>query len=64
MPSNEKPRLVVTDWVKGEPVAYRCSSCSQVFLLPDDRSAKEAAAELIAAFHEHVGEVHGDEAKD
>jgi hypothetical protein len=64
MAASEKPRLVVTEWGKGEPVTYKCSRCSQIFILPDDRTPKEAAAELIAAFHDHVGEVHGDETKD
>jgi hypothetical protein len=64
MSSSEKPRLEVTEWVRGEPVAYKCSRCGQIFLLPDDQSPKEAAAELLAAFHDHVGEVHGDEGKD
>jgi hypothetical protein len=64
MPASEEPRLVVTEWVKGEPVTYKCSQCSQIFILPDDRTPKEAAAELLAAFHEHLGEVHGDETKD
>ena len=64
MNSSEKPRLVVTEWVKDEPVAYQCSLCGQIFLLPDDRTPKEAAAELRAAFHQHVGEEHGGEAED
>lgn len=64
MSSREQPRLVPTEWVKGEPTAYKCSLCCQIFLLPDDRSPKEAVVELQAAFHEHVGEEHGDEARD
>lgn len=64
MSSSEQPRLVVTEWVKGEPVAYKCSLCGQLFLLPDDRTPKEAAAELVAAFHEHLGEEHGNHAKN
>jgi hypothetical protein len=51
MAASEKPRLVVTEWVKGEPIACKCSGCGQVFLLPDDRGPKEAATELLAAFH-------------
>jgi hypothetical protein len=62
MNSSEQPRLVVTEWAKGEPVAYQCSLCGQIFLLPDDRIPKEAAAELLAAFHQHVGEEHGTRA--
>ena len=63
MQSNEKPHLIMAGG-KGEPTAYHCSLCGQLFLLPDDRSPKEAAAELWAAFQEHVGEEHAEEAKD
>jgi hypothetical protein len=64
MAPSENPILVVTEWAKGEPIAYKCSACGQVFLLPDDRTPKEATDELLAAFHEHLGEVHADETKD
>jgi len=64
MAASEKPRLVVTQWVKGQAITYQCSACGQIFILPDDRTSMEAAAELQAAFHEHIGEVHGDETKD
>ena len=59
----EKPRLLMTG-AKGEPMAYECSLCGQLFLLPDDRSPKEAAAELMIVFQEHVREEHAGEAKD
>ena len=59
----EKPRLVMTG-AKGEPMAYECSLCGQLFLLPGDRSPKEAAAELMAAFQEHVQAEHAEEGKD
>jgi hypothetical protein len=62
MEPNEKPRLVVTGLV--EPVAYECSRCGQVFLPPEDRSPKDAAVELLAAFQDHLGEEHADEAKN
>jgi hypothetical protein len=63
MQANEKSHLVMTG-AKGEPVAYHCSLCGQLFLLPDDRSPKDAAAELVAAFQEHVDEEHAREGKD
>jgi len=28
---SEKPQLVVATWVKGQPLAYKCSSCDQTF---------------------------------
>lgn len=37
----EKPRLVLTWWVRGEPFFYMCSRCGQPFLFPEDRSPKE-----------------------
>jgi hypothetical protein len=64
MELNEKPSLVATSWVKDEPMSYQCSRCGQLFLLPDDRSPRDAARELLAAFREHVGEEHAEEAKD
>jgi hypothetical protein len=64
MEPSEKPELEVAEWAKGEPLAYKCSRCGQIFLLPDDRSPKDAAAELLAAFQDHVGEEHAEEAKD
>ena len=62
MQANEKPHLVMTG-AKGEPLAYHCSLCGQLFLLPDDRSPKDAAVELLAAFQEHVGEEHSEKAE-
>jgi len=61
--ANEKPHLVMIA-AKGEPMAYQCSVCGQLLLLPDDKPPNEAAAELLAAFHEHVAEEHTEEAKD
>ena len=58
-PKGEKPRLALTQWVKGEPFAYECSRCGQRFLLPEDRSPKDGVAELWAAFKEHVDKDHG-----
>jgi hypothetical protein len=64
MQSNEKPHLVVTSRVEGEPMSYECSRCGQIFLLPEDRSPRDAAAELLAAFRNHVGEEHAEQAGD
>lgn len=62
MLSSKRPRLVVTSW--NEPITYQCSRCGQIFLPPEDRSPKDAVVELLAAFQEHIGEVHVEEAKD
>ena len=54
----QEPGLILTSWVKGEAFAYECSRCGQLFLLPEDRTPKEGAAELLAAFREHVSAEH------
>jgi uncharacterized OB-fold protein len=64
MQLNEKPKLIVTEWVKGEPMSYQCSKCGQIFLPPEDRDPKDAAEELLAAFHDHVGEEHAEKANE
>lgn len=58
---NEIPRIVLSHWVKGEPINYICSVCGRVFLFPEDRNPKEGAAEVMAAFHEHVSAKHSVE---
>jgi len=55
----EKPKLEISQYVKGEAFTYQCSLCGQAFLLPEDRNPKEAMKELWTAFNEHVREVHG-----
>ena len=52
--NREKPPTVLTPWVKGEPLAYECSQCCRLFLLPEDQTPKEGVAELRAALKEHV----------
>ena len=59
---NEKPQLRMTRWVKGEPMAYECSLCGQTFLLPEDRPPKQGAAEVWAAFNDHVRREHPERA--
>jgi len=59
-----RPKLVMTQWVKGEPMSYACSLCGQKFLLPEDRNPKEGVAEVLAAFNDHVKERHSDPATD
>ncbi len=60
LPMNEKPQLVADASVRGEPIIYRCSACAQILLLPKDRTPKDAAAELLAAFNQHVQKKHSD----
>jgi hypothetical protein len=61
--TEEKPRLVLTSWVRGTPFFYKCSGCGHPFLLPEDRSPVEGASELLAAFREHVDEKHREGAE-
>lgn len=63
MAAKDKPRLAMTG-SKDKAMTYCCSLCGQLFILPDDRSPKDAAAEVLAAFQEHVAEEHAGEAKD
>jgi hypothetical protein len=62
LPMKHKPQLVADASVRGEAIVYRCSACAQILLLPKDRTPKDAAAELWAAFNEHVQEKHPEEA--
>ena len=52
---------MIKTWKLGDPFAYLCSLCGQEFIVPEDRSAKEAMAELWEAFNEHAKEVHGED---
>ena len=45
-----RPKLVMTEWIRGVSIVYKCSLCGQFFRLPEDRTPKEDAAELMAAF--------------
>jgi hypothetical protein len=54
----ERPKLVLSPWIKGEPLSYRCSFCDQPFLLPEDRSPKEAMEEVWTAFEQHIRDEH------
>ena len=57
----EKPQLLIKPRNIGDPFIYKCSQCGQEFLPPEDRDSDEAIAEVWAAFHEHVREIHAEE---
>ena len=57
---NDRPRIVLTPWIKGQPLSYKCSECSYNFIFPEDRTPREGMAEIWAAFNEHVREEHSD----
>jgi len=60
---NDNAHLVIKSPEGGEPIAYQCSVCGQRFVLPEDRSPKEAVAELWGAFKEHIREEHPEQAE-
>jgi hypothetical protein len=54
----QKPRIILSMWLRGEPFCYTCSLCGRAFILPEDRNPTEGLKEVWAAFHEHVSEEH------
>jgi hypothetical protein len=54
----ERPQPIVEILGNHSSFYYRCSDCSRIFLLPEDRPPKEAARELFRSFGEHVEEEH------
>jgi hypothetical protein len=60
----DRPRIVLSQWTKGETIHYKCSLCGQAFILPEDRDPKEAMAEVLRAFSEHVHETHPEGEKE
>jgi hypothetical protein len=53
----DQPQLVLCP-LKGETIRFICSRCQQLLILPDDVPARQAMAELWAAFQDHVSEIH------
>ncbi|MGO9272437.1 MAG: hypothetical protein ACLQOO_19775 [Terriglobia bacterium] len=59
---SEKAQLIVAGPVcYGDHFFYECSLCCQRFILPEDREPKDGAAELLAAFKEHVRDQHPED---
>jgi hypothetical protein len=62
---SEKAKLIISGPVrKDEQIYYECSLCHRLFILPEDRDPKSAAAELLAAFKEHRREQHPEDITD
>jgi hypothetical protein len=55
---DKKPQLIVSQWVRGQPLGYECSLCAQTFMLPEGLSPRESAARLIAEFQDHIKRIH------
>jgi len=56
---DEKPKLIVGSPDSLHPLHYLCSHCLQPFYLSGDQPPKEAVAELLHAFGDHVEQAHG-----
>jgi hypothetical protein len=56
-----KAQLIIDVPANRESIVYRCSLCGQEFQLAEDRSAKEAMTELLAAFKDHMRECHPED---
>jgi len=57
----QRAQLIVNVPVKGEPMVYQCSVCGQVFRLAEERTPKQAMAEIWAAFQDHIREGHPED---
>jgi hypothetical protein len=53
-----KPKLIVGDPDSLEPLQYLCSHCLRPFYLPSNQPPKEAVAELLHNFGEHLEREH------
>jgi hypothetical protein len=53
-----KPKLIVGGSDSPQPLHYLCSHCLQPFYLPGNQPPKEAVAELLQNFGEHVEREH------
>jgi len=52
------PQLVVTEKIDGNPVAWRCSDCSQSFSARGKFSSQERLKKVTAEFRSHMEERH------
>ena len=53
-----KPKLILGGANSPQPLHYLCSHCLQPFYLPGNQPPKEAVAELLQSFGEHVEREH------
>ena len=58
---DERPKLMISPWVSGEPLHYECSPCGHRFVLSDEGDPSVNAKDLWAAFTEHVRNQHQSE---
>lgn len=55
------PQLVVTEKIDGNPVAWRCSDCSQSFSARGKLSSQERLKKVTTEFRSHMEESHKGE---
>ena len=55
---SKKPKLIISNAGKGQPIYYMCSNCLREFPLPEDQPPKDAVRELFTSFKEHVEQIH------
>jgi hypothetical protein len=54
-------QLVVTEKIDGNPVAWRCSVCNQVFAAARELNSQECINKVAAEFKSHMEERHKGE---
>jgi len=57
-----RPKLIVGGSGSSQPLQYVCSHCLRPFHFPGNQPPKEAVAELLQSFGEHVEREHADAA--
>jgi hypothetical protein len=55
------PQLIVTEKIDGNPVAWRCSDCSQGFSARGKLTTKQRNDKVNAEFKSHLEESHKGE---
>ena len=55
------PQLIVTEKIDGNPVAWRCSECSQGFSARGKLTTQERNDKVTVEFKSHVEESHKGE---
>lgn len=50
--------LIVVDKIDGNPVAWRCSQCRQVFSIPGKLTAEERRRKVKVEFKAHARKAH------
>ena len=51
-------QLIVISRIDGNPVAWRCSTCRQVFTIPGQLATEARRKKVAAEFQKHVDQVH------